>query len=104
MNMMPREWGIVARTLRSIFSVTMLAWVSSAGAATDWSAQDYDLYSGDFNGDGKTDILYVARDAGKPSGIAASSIGGLNTIWQTWSGNYLGIQWYGNAYTVLVGD
>jgi len=41
-------------------------------AATQWSAQDYDLVSGDFNGDGKTDILYIAKDPGKVSGIALS--------------------------------
>ena len=30
--------------------------------AADWSAQDYELYSGDFNGDGASDVLYIAKD------------------------------------------
>jgi hypothetical protein len=66
--------------------------------------QEYDLYPGDFNGDGKTDILYIAKDAGKLSGIATYSSNGLNTVWQSWPSNYLGIQWYGGAYTAVVGD
>ena len=81
---------------------------SFAHAATTWSAQDYDLYPGDFNGDGITDILYVAKDPSKPSGIAYSSaLNGQTTALsfsQTWESNYLGIQWYGNAYGVIVGD
>jgi len=92
----------VLRALGMLFCV-----ISSglAHATTEWSAQDYDLYSGDFNGDGKTDILYIAKSAGMPSGIAISdSSGGPNTAWQSWASDYLGINWSGNAYNVIVAD
>jgi len=81
-----------------------LSLASLADAATPWSTQDYDLYSGDFNGDGKTDILYIAKDAAKPSGIAVSDGSGPNIAWQSWASNFLGIQWYGSQYVAVVGD
>src|SRR5205807_737667 len=53
-------------------------------AATGWSTQDYDLYSGDFNADGRGDILYVAKDPDNASGIALSdATGGPNTPGQS---------------------
>lgn len=74
-------------------------------AATDWSAQEYDLYSGDFDGDAKTDVLYIAKDPSKSSGIAKSdSSGAPNTPWQSWSDNYLGIPWSGGVYKAFVAD
>jgi len=73
-------------------------------ATTEWNAQDYDLYTGDFNGDGKTDVLYIAKDPSMPSGIALSDGTGPNIAWQSWDSNFLGITWSGNAYNVIVGD
>ncbi len=74
-------------------------------ATTEWSAQDYDLYSGDFNGDGKSDILYIAKNPQLPSGIAISdSTGAPNTAWQSWASDYLGVNWSSNAYNVIVAD
>lgn len=79
--------------------------VSSALAATEWSTQEYDLYPGDFDGDGKTDLLYVAKDASQASGIARSDDGGgPNIAFQSWPSNYLGIPWHSNLYNVLVAD
>jgi len=72
--------------------------------ATDWSKQDYDLYAGDFDGTGLQGILYIAKDPGKPSGIALSDGSGPNTPWQSWQSNYLGIPWSGNQYNVIVAD
>ena len=73
--------------------------------ATDWSAQDYDLYPGDFDGDGKTDLLYVSKDPAKASGIARSDASGApNTQWQSWPSGFLGIPWHSNQYAVLVAD
>lgn len=78
--------------------------LKTADAATTWSAQDYDLYSGDFNADGLSDILYIAKSSANASGIAISDASGLNTILQSWSSNHLGIQWHSNVFTPLIGD
>ena len=75
-----------------------------AHATTEWSAQDYNLYSGDFNGDGKTDILYIAKNPNMPSGIALSDGTGPSIAWQSWPSDFLGINWSGNAYNVIVAD
>lgn len=75
-----------------------------ASAATEWSTQDYDLYPGDFDGDGKTDLLYVAKDMSQASGIARSDGTGPNIAFQSWPSNYLGIPWHSNVYTVIVED
>src|SRR5262245_32764688 len=91
-------------TIRAIIVALAFSIFSVAHATTDWSAQDYDLYSGDFDGDGKTDLLYIAKDPSKPSGVAKSDGNAPNIPWQSWPSNYLGIQWSGNAYTAIVGD
>ena len=78
--------------------------VNLAHAATEWNAQEYDLYPGDFDGDGKTDILYIAKDPSMPSGIARSDGTGPNMAWQSWASNFAGINWSGNAYKVIIGD
>ena len=83
------------------FSTMLLA---SLAVATDWSTQDYDLYPGDFDGDGKTDILYIAKAVEKASGIARSDGVAPNQIWQSWPSNYFGIQWYGDMYVAVVAD
>jgi len=91
-------------------NIAALAFVISAlvagvaHGATDWSTEDYDLYPGDFDGDGKTDLLYVAKDAAKASGIARSDGSGPNIPFQSWPSNFLGIPWHSNVYTVVVAD
>jgi YD repeat-containing protein len=78
--------------------------LSVAHAGTQWSTQDYDLYAGDFNGDGKTDILYIAKSSANASGIDLSDGNGPNIPLQSWPSNYLGIPWYGNQFMVIVAD
>lgn len=75
-----------------------------AQADTDWNSAEYDLYPGDFDGDGATDMLYVAKDPSKASGIARSDGSGPNIPWQSWLSNYLGIPWHSNLYRVVVAD
>jgi RHS repeat-associated protein len=90
-----------------VLGIGMLLLLGVSGvvhATAEWNAQDYDLYSGDFNGDGKTDILYIAKNPSMPSGIARSDGTGPNIAWQSWPSNYLGINWSGNAYNVIVAD
>jgi RHS repeat-associated protein len=90
--------------IRCAAIVMGLLGAAAAHAATDWSVQDYDLYPGDFDGDGKTDLLYVAKDASKASGIARSDGTGPNLPFQSWPSNYLGIPWSGNRYSIIVAD
>lgn len=90
---------------KALFVATALGMASLTQAATDWSTQDYDLYSGDFNYDGKSDILYVAKSPDKLSGLAlGDASGGPNTPYQSWPSNYLGIDWSGNKYTPVIAD
>ncbi len=91
-------------TLARSVAVLLVLSVGVARGATDWSVQDYNLYSGDFDGDGRTDILYVAKDPAKPSGIARSDGTSANIPWQTWPSNYLGIPWSQNQYQIIVAD
>jgi len=90
--------------IRSLIVLSALLYTTFAYADTTWNAQDYDLYSGDFNGDGNTDLLFIAKDPSKVSGIALSDGKAPTIIWQTWTSNFLGIPWSGNAYNVVVAD
>lgn len=58
----------IARTLLACVLLT-----SVAHAGSDWNSVDFDFYPGDFNGDSKTDLLYVAVAPNKESGIALSN-------------------------------
>jgi FG-GAP-like repeat/Salmonella virulence plasmid 65kDa B protein len=72
--------------------------------AAGWSSATHTLVAGDFNGDGKQDILYVAKDAEGTSGIALSDGTAPSIDHQSWSGNYLGIPWHSGTYLPVVGD
>lgn len=90
---------------KGVLMVMGLGMWALSHAATDWSTQDYDLYAGDFNYDGKSDLLYVAKSPDKLSGIALSDAsGGPNTPYQSWPSNYLGIDWSGNKYSPIIAD
>jgi RHS repeat-associated protein len=92
------------RNIRRIAAFAAVVLCRAAFATTDWSTQDYDLYPGDFDGDGKTDVLYIAKDPSRASGIALSDGTGPNIPFQSWPSNYLGIPWYGNHFNVIVAD
>ncbi|MGH7931413.1 MAG: FG-GAP repeat domain-containing protein, partial [Candidatus Binatia bacterium] len=85
-----------------LFAVALFA--SRIACANDWSTQDYDLYPGDFNGDSRTDLLYVAKSSNQVSGIALSDGSGPNIAHQSWPSNHLGITWYGEYYKPIIGD
>src|SRR5258708_29689331 len=92
-----------------IFLVVVLVALLSVSpltyAATTWSAQQYDLFVGDFNGDGRDDILYIAKNSAYSSGIVLSDAsGGPNTPLQSWPSNYLGITWSTTLYSVYLAD
>lgn len=72
--------------------------------ATNWSTATHDLYPGDFDGDGRDDLLVVARDAAGFSGIFTSASGAPSTQLQSWNSTFLGINWHSGNYTAIVGD
>lgn len=82
----------------------MLAFAFGAQAASDWNSQDYDVYPGDFNGDGKQDLLYIAISDDRENGIALSDgaqpVGGH----QIWSATGFGIPWSAHTYIPVIGD
>lgn len=93
------------KSLNQSLGFTVLALLASGAAtASEWSSQAYDLYPGDFNGDGATDVLFVAKSADGMSGIALS--GGAEWVAgvQSWSSDGFGFQWHSNAYRPVVGD
>jgi RHS repeat-associated protein len=89
------------------FGAALVLWAIATPvvlAATPWSTQTHDLYKGDFNGDGREDVLYVAKSIADASGIAASDASGPHQNLNSWSGTYLGVPWYDNLYRPVVGD
>jgi RHS repeat-associated protein len=77
---------------------------SSTIAATPWSEATHQLAAGDFNGDGKTDLLYIASDAWGLSGIALSNGTAPAIDHQSWTSGHLGIEWHGKRHRPIVGD
>src|SRR5882672_8717476 len=92
------------RIIFAILCVLGPEWAGAQPPLNAWSTQDFEFYAGDFNGDGYTDILYVANGPSMPSGILLSDGTAPTIAGQTWASDYLGIPWWSDAYTVLVGD
>ncbi len=90
--------------VKTLWAVACLSASTLVHAQSAWSSQDYDLYPGDFNGDGLTDMLYVAKDPSRLNGIVLSDGSGLNTPLQTWNNAYLGLPWFGGLYNIVVAD
>lgn len=83
----------------------MLAALSGPLDAAQWSAETHSLTPGDFNGDGKTDLLVIAKSPAQPSGIALGDGSGQPSVQhQSWASNYLGITWSADTYIPRVGD
>jgi hypothetical protein len=89
---------------RLIGALLLLAAASAVQAQLPWSDETHQIAFGDFNGDGKTDLLYIARSSGQNSGIAISGGAGPYVDSQTWASNYLGIAWHSGTYNPIVGD
>lgn len=74
-------------------------------AAAIWSADTHTIAAGDFNGDGKSDLLVIAKDASQPSGIALGDGSGQpNVLHQSWSSSYMGVTWDSDTYVPHIGD
>ncbi len=100
-----------ARGLALILTWLLLAAGSALAASpgnvaipANMSAKDYNFYAGDFNGDGYTDLLYIAKDPRHPSGIILSDGTNLTIPFQSWGSSYLGIPWSSGLYNVIVAD
>jgi RHS repeat-associated protein len=96
--------GMNTKNAIARWTVLALLWVQQAMAAP-FSADTHEVYPGDFNGDGKSDLLVIAKDPAALSGIyAADASGQPTTVLQSWSSGFLGISWHENRYTAVVGN
>jgi hypothetical protein len=77
---------------------------SAAHAQLPWSDDTHQIAFGDFDADGKTDLLYVAKSSGANSGIALSNNAGPYQVSQSWASNHLGIAWHSSTYRPIVAD
>jgi YD repeat-containing protein len=85
-------------------ALLLFAAATAAEAQLPWSDETHQIAFGDFNGDGRTDLLYIARNSGQNSGVAFSNNAGPYNLTQTWASNHLGIAWHGGTYKPIVGD
>ena len=92
------------RSIRWLLAALGLAFACGARAQLPWSDDTHQIAFGDFNGDGRTDLLYVAKNSSASSGIALSNNAGPYNISQTWPSNFLGIAWHSGTYRAIVAD
>jgi RHS repeat-associated protein len=85
--------------------VLSLATATVAQGATQFSTVDYSLYPGDFNGDGRTDLLYIGKTPDKVNGIALGDASGAPQLgFQSWPATYLGLPWSTGQFVPAIGD
>ncbi len=73
--------------------------------AAPFSNETHAVYSCDCNGDGRDDLLVIAKDAAGLSGIYATNASGQpGTLLQSWSSSFLGISWQDSRYTAVIGN
>jgi RHS repeat-associated protein len=90
---------------RIVYAFGLMVVGAVANAATQFSEKDYTLYAGDFNGDGRADLLYIGKTPDKPNGIALADSSGAPQIgFQSWPATYLGIPWSTGQYVPVIGD
>jgi YD repeat-containing protein len=92
------------KNLLRLASAIALTGSAAAQAQLPWSDDTHQIAFGDFNGDGKTDLLYVAKSSGANSGIALSNNAGPYQVNQSWPSNHLGIAWHSSTYKPVVAD
>ncbi|HET7396491.1 MAG TPA: VCBS repeat-containing protein [Gammaproteobacteria bacterium] len=71
----------------------------------DWVRSDSVAHTGDFNGDGRADVLLQSKQSGGVQAILLTdSTSQLDTITQTIPANYMGIDWSAATHTLVTGD
>lgn len=79
--------------------------VSGARPASQLNLGQYALFPADFNGDGRTDLLYIGRAHNARSGIALADASGAPQMgFQSWNQDYLGINWSLEYIHPVIGD
>jgi RHS repeat-associated protein len=92
------------RSLLNGIGAVLLLSSAFAEAATPWNAETHHLAFGDFNGDNRTDLLYIAKSPSLHSGIALSDGTSPSIDLQSWPSNYKGIAWHSSVYLPIVAD
>ncbi len=89
---------VLSAVLASVLPVPVLH-------AMNWSSETHELAVGDFNGDRRDDLLVIARDPWRKSGIVlADAEGQPNRVQQVWRSDHLGIDWSGNRSAPVIGS
>jgi RHS repeat-associated protein len=101
----PSGLKIMKQLHRVIALCAVVSAAAAAEASTQFSAVDYSLYPGDFNGDGLTDLLYIGKTPDKPNGLALADANGAPQLgFQSWPATYLGIPWSTGQFIPAIGD
>lgn len=80
------------------------SWTSDS-LGLDWSAQRTRIVVGDFDGDGRADLLLQALQPGAPSHVVrADHDGRFHEIAQTIPADRSGLEWTGDHATAVAGD
>lgn len=79
--------------------------IPSAHLGLDWSAASHRIVAGDFNKDGRADLVLQATSPGTPNAtVTANSDGTFGSVLQQWNNDYLGLDWSTVFHVVHVGD
>ncbi len=100
----PNSFAIVDGTSTGQFPAITQSW-SRYDFGVDWSPTTHQAIIGDFNGDGRQDILLQDIGESSPSWLmTASSTGTFGTIAQTWNNGNAGMNWSLGYNKLIAGD
>lgn len=94
---------------QGVFNTTGQSWPDGY-LGLQWSAQQVTLYSGDFTGNGHSDLLVQVNDPATDSQVPAYALlladgnGGFTQISQSWGVNAFGADWSPTTHTLSIQD